>query len=433
MRQFIKSLLEFCLTTIAEAVLRRYKPTIVGVTGNVGKTTTKEAIATVIRKIRSVRVNAGNLNNELGLPMTIIGDWSGEYYEKGSGLWLWIRVILTGLRMIVLKSEYPEVLVLEYAADHPGDIKKLCSRFRPHISVITEVGDIPVHVEYFGNKNAVAREKAELVRILDINDYAVLNYDNDLVHEMRRVTHATIKSYGSSDKSSIRISNYGYHYGIGGVDGISFKINEGGSILPVSIRNSLGESVALSAAAASAVGRILNMNLDQIGEALMDYRGLPGRLKLLKGIKNTQIIDDTYNASPSATKLALKVLKDIQCDKRKIAVLGDMLELGDYTEMAHVEIGKLAGEFCDYLICVGNRSIFTADAASKIMSSDKIHRFDTPAEAGKLVQDLIQDGDLILVKGSQGIRMEKVVEEIMADPGKKFRLLVRQSKKWLEK
>ncbi len=428
-----KKILEFKLTVIARLILHRYKPMIIGVTGNVGKTTTKEAIATVVRKIHTVRVNAGNLNNELGLPMTIIGDWAEEYYEKGGSIWLWFKVLMTGWRILLFKTKYPEVLVLEYGADHPGDIKKLARRFKPHIAVVTEVGEIPVHVEFFGTKEAVAREKSELIRILKHDDFAVLNCDNDLVYNMKNVTHAKIKTFGLSETADLRISNFGYRYDDKDrLVGVTFKIGEESNFLPVNINGSLGQSLALSSAAACAVGRILDMNLVQISEAMTDFVGQPGRLKLLDGIKNSQIIDDTYNASPSSVKLALRVLREVK-GRRKIAVLADMLELGEYTETAHAKIGDLAGEFCDYLICVGNRARFIGASATKKMITDKIFYFDESIEARKKVQELIQEGDIVLIKGSQGMRMERIVEEIMAEPEKKSVLLVRQSAKWLEK
>ena len=174
------------------------------------------------------------------------------------------------------------------------------------------------------------------------------------------------------------------------------------------------------------------MNLVKISDALSAYRGPAGRLKILKGIKNSFLIDDTYNASPSSTHLALETLKELPA-KRKIAVLGDMLELGKYSIQAHRDAGNFAGTLADILITVGSRAKFIADAAGNQMSKENIFSFDTSVEAGQKARELVQEGDLVLIKGSQGIRMEKIVEEIMAEPEKKKELLVRQSKKWISK
>ena len=209
---------------------------------------------------------------------------------------------------------------------------------------------------------------------------------------------------------------------------------------------SLGKSQSYAAAAAAAVGAILGINLVDISEALSEYHGPKGRLKILKGIKNSTIIDDTYNASPLSTHLALETLRDLPAT-RKVAILGDMLELGKYSIQAHQEIGNMAGSIVDLLICVGARAKFIADSATQgvnewssrrmtafnQMSRENIYRLDTSDEAKLKVKELIKEGDLILVKGSQGMRMEKVVEEIMAEPDKKRELLVRQGKKWLLK
>jgi len=212
----------------------------------------------------------------------------------------------------------------------------------------------------------------------------------------------------------------------------SFKITYNDSFVPVRLGDSLSKSQAFSAAAAAAVGLIFGMNLVNISDALLSYRGPAGRMKLLRGIKGSLIIDDTYNASPSSTHLALETLKSLG-DGRKIAVLGDMLELGKYTIEAHQEAGNIAGDIVDLLICVGSRAKFIAEAAANQMPQENIFTFDTSDGAKLKVGNLIREGDLVLVKGSQGIRMEKIIAEIMAEPERKKELLVRQSKVWLKK
>jgi len=152
----------------------------------------------------------------------------------------------------------------------------------------------------------------------------------------------------------------------------------------------------------------------------------------LPGIKTSIILDDTYNASPSAMHVALETLRDLPA-KRKVAVLGDMLELGKYSVQAHQTAGDMAGAIADILVCVGEKAKFIADAARNEMESDHIITFHDSDEAKLKVQELLQPGDLVLVKGSQGKRMEKIVEEIMAEPQRKRELLVRQSEGWLKK
>ena len=181
-----------------------------------------------------------------------------------------------------------------------------------------------------------------------------------------------------------------------------------------------------------AVGKHYGVSLGQASVALVKYSGPAGRLKVLAGIKNTTIIDDSYNASPVAMRVALEALEGLPVG-RKVAVLGDMLELGEHTMQAHEEVGQLVGKVADILICVGERARLIAAEARKQISTEKVIELDNSVQAGATVQELIQPGDFVLVKGSQGMRMERVVEEIMAEPEQKERLLVRQSKKWQNK
>ena len=444
MRNLIKKIIIWKLGIIAKMYLRRYKPHIIAITGNVGKTSTKEAIAAVLSRFKSVRSGKGNLNNEFGVPLTIVGDWADNYYEAGNSLWFWARVLVVSFLGLLFQRNYPEILVLEYGADKPGDIKRLASKFKPHIGVVTAVGEVPVHVEYFSGPEGVAKEKGRLVEALSASDFAVLNFDDLAVLEMKERTKAKVFTYGFGDGlpgqgAMVRVSNFEPWIENGIPEGVSFKMNYNDSFVPFKLSGSLGKSQGYAAAAAAAVGSVLGMNLVDISEALSKYHGPNGRLKILKGIKNSIIIDDIYNASPASTHLALETLQDLPAgeaglaSKRKVAVLGDMLELGKYTIQAHQNIGNIAGSFVDLLICVGSRAKFIADSAVNQMSTEKIYKFETSDEAKLKVKELIKEGDLILVKGSQGIRMEKIVEEIMAEPEKKKELLVRQSKKWLIK
>ncbi|OGN05131.1 MAG: hypothetical protein A2659_02225 [Candidatus Yanofskybacteria bacterium RIFCSPHIGHO2_01_FULL_44_24] len=421
--------------------MRRFRPEIIAVTGNVGKTSTKEAIAAVLKNTGRIRASRGNLNNELGVPLTILGDWSDEYYESGNTAWFWIKVLFVGTFGLFFQKNYPKILVLEYGADKPGDIKKLSRRFKPSIGIVTAVGKIPVHVEYFSDPDGVAREKSHLVSGLSASNYAILNQDDPAVSSMRSKTKAKVMTYGFGEGSTVQVFGFDNHYEKGKLAGVSFKLHYGAnSFIPVTIQGALGRSQALSAAAAASVGIIKEMNLIEIADALSEnYNPPKGRLRLLEGIKNSTIIDDTYNAAPASTHLAVDILKLLPLQEvqgkpaRKIAVLGDMLELGKYTVQAHQEIGNLVGGQVDELVCVGLRAKFIADAAANQMPAEKIRVFATSLDARSMVQEMIRAGDTILVKGSQGIRMEKIVEEIMAEPERKKELLVRQGKKWLRK
>jgi len=438
MKNLVKKIIIWKINFIARMYLWRFRPMIVAITGNVGKTSTKEAITAVLSNTKRVRSGKGNLNNEFGVPLVIVGNWMDDYYEGGNTLWFWAKVLFLSFFGWFFVRNYPEILILEYGADKPGDIKRLVKKFRPHIGVVTAVGEIPVHVEFFSGSEAVAREKSRLVEGLAPTGYAILNADDDVVLDMKEKTKARMLTYGFGDGASIKVSNFEYKVDGNMPIGVTFKLHYGSnSFVPVNINGSLGKSQAWSAAAAAAVGVALGLNLVEISDALSYYDGPKGRLKILAGIKNSWIIDDTYNASPASTHLALSVLRELPA-KRRIAVLGDMLELGKYTVQAHQTVGDLAGGFVDVLVCVGARAKFIADSARRSLGEGelggvegRLYAFDTADMAKKKVQELIKEGDLILIKGSQGMRMERIVEEIMAEPLRKNELLVRQSKKWL--
>lgn len=411
----------------------RYKPTIIAVTGSVGKTSTKDAIACVIRAQHSVRSSGGNMNNELGVPLSILGDWAEEYYSRGSRLWFWFKVLILGIWRLIFPCKYPKFLVLEYGADRQGDIKRLAMIFRPHIGVITAIGETPVHVEFFAGPEAVAKEKSELIKALEPTGYAILNSDDLSVLDMKEKTKAQIRTFGFSEHANIRVSNFEIVSDIAEKpSGITFKLHDLYSFVPVKIRGSLGRSLAVASAAAAAVADVLGIHLVTVSEALSAYHGPSGRLRILKGIKGSTILDDTYNASPIAVHVALETLRDVSA-KRRLAILGDMRELGRYTLQAHEEVGNRAAEIVDILICVGEKGKLIADAAANQMQHDNIHWFETSDQSCPFLQELIKEGDVVLIKGSQGMRMEKIVEEIMANPEKKRELLVRQSDAWLSK
>ncbi|OHB23954.1 MAG: hypothetical protein A2542_02405 [Parcubacteria group bacterium RIFOXYD2_FULL_52_8] len=205
-----------------------------------------------------------------------------------------------------------------------------------------------------------------------------------------------------------------------------------GKSFPVRLNSIFGANNVYSALAALAVGVSQGINVVAITEALTKFTPPPGRLHILPGIKQSVIIDDTYNASPTAMRLALESLKAVEVSGRRIAVLADMLELGKLTVEAHEEMGALAASVCDMLVVVGQRAIFIADGAKAAgMAEDRILQFNDSREAGKMLDTMIKKGDIVLVKGSQMMRMERCVEEIMLHPEDKERLLVRQDQEWM--
>jgi UDP-N-acetylmuramoyl-tripeptide--D-alanyl-D-alanine ligase len=433
MTKLFKQLIEWKLRLLAKWVLKKYKPQVIGITGSVGKTSTKEAVYTVLSSKWRVWKNIKNYNNELGVPLSILGVESG--YKNP---FTWLVVFFKALSMLVFrKKDYPELLVLEMGADKPGDIRYLTKLAPCHVGVITAIGH--VHEEFFGSLEKIIREKQVIVSHLKKDDYAVLNADDALVMQASEKTRGKIITFGFSDQAEVRAVELDVSAGPSAdpwvdvqINGLSFKLLYKGSTVPVFLPSVLGEHQVYSALAAAAVGLSLGMNAVDISGALRKYHSPAGRMNLIPGIKHTSIIDDTYNASPMATKAALRVLDKIKVSGRKFVALGDMLELGEYTEAGHREVGAAVVHVADFLITVGAKARFIADEAKKQgMPEEGVHSFDNIFEAGKFIQEELRAGDIVLIKGSQGARMERVVKELMAEPLEAEKLLVRQGTEWI--
>jgi UDP-N-acetylmuramoyl-tripeptide--D-alanyl-D-alanine ligase len=427
MKGFLLKNLRLILKFLAKLTVMKYQPFIVGVTGSVGKTSTKSAIATVLKSSFTVRMAGGNLNNELGVPLAILGD-----YQNSGGAFFWLGVILKSLLQLLFKVRYPKILVLEYAADRPGDIGYLLNIVKPNIAVVTAIGEIPVHVEFYESPSAVAEEKAKLVQGLAADGVAILNFDDPLVEAMKKYCRGKVLTYGFNEGANLRVSSFLNRSEFGKPLGIAFKLVTDDSFVPVRIDGLFGKAQVYAAAAAAAVGLVKNINLVKISEALQGFKGEPGRCRLIEGIKNSYILDDTYNSSPLAAEAALEILKDLSAP-RKVAVLGDMAELGQYSTYAHEEVGRKVYGAAEVLVTVGAKARFIAEGARKAGFPKKnIYSFKDTAEAAAQLPKLLESRDLLLVKGSQSMRMEKIVLGIMAKPELAKELLVRQYGKWLD-
>ncbi len=431
MNNVLIKILAWKLEKLAQLTLLRYRPAVIGVTGSVGKTSTKRAIAAVMGGDRKVRVSSGNLNNELGLPLAILGEWREKDLQlvsrttpsgsrKLAKCFFWGKVLCRGTwRLIVKNSDrYPEILILEYGADRPGDIKRLLRIAHPSTSVITAVGDIPVHVEFYSGPDDVAREKARLIEGLPSASFAALNWDDESVMNLKDRTRAHTITFGFAKGADVRVIGFEHRFQDSGsgpkAGGIFFKLEYGGSSVPVKIDGVFGRVQAYAAAAAASVGLTFGMNLVKIAEGLRAYRPDHGRMELVLGIKDSFVIDDAYNASPLSMHAALDTLKSLP-GKRKIAVLGDMKELGTYSMEAHERVGRLAGNFLDLLVTVGPHAKFIAEGAKSAgMQKRNIMSFEGAEAALDALPKMMKRGDLVLVKGSRAMQLEKVVEEIRA-------------------
>ena len=432
MRTIFKNAVVWIITLQARAVLNKYKPKIVAVTGSVGKTSTKDAIYAVLAKSYRVRKSEKSFNSEIGLPLTILGApnaWSNPFR--------WLANIVDGLFLIWFDAPYPEWLVLEVGADRPGDIRSLAGWLPVDIAVITRLPEVPVHVEFFDSPEAVVEEKASLIDAIKPGGVLALFADDPrtlaLQHRLP-APDARIITFGFGEGADVRgehIALLKEKGGEGWPIGMTAKITADGVTVPLEVAGAVGPHAFLPALAAAAVGRALNKHPGDIVGALESYDPPPGRMRLVPGIKNTLIIDDTYNASPAAAIAALDTLAMIAPKGRKIFAIGDMLELGRHSVEEHRKVGAHAAKTADFLVTVGFRARDIAAAAlDNGMPEKNILQFEDSGKAGRELQNILAEGDCVLVKGSQSVRMERVVEELMQEPEQAERLLVRQDAEW---
>ncbi|MBU1177769.1 hypothetical protein KJ903_00970 [Patescibacteria group bacterium] len=427
----LRQILQRALRFLAVLTLKRYQPQLVGITGSVGKTSTKEAVYLVLRQKHSVRCSAGNYNNEIGIPLTILGEETA-----GHSVWGWLGIFLRASSRI-LYCRYPQVVILEMGIDRPGDMDYLLDFIKLDVGILTKISAMPVHLEFFANSDELAREKVKLINSLGTKKTAIINADDPIIKKFSMEIKAKTLSFGVSEKTAdIKVSNVvldsEFAKQKNGIGGISFKLQYRKSVVPVRLPHILARHQIYAAIAAAASGIALGMNLVEISQALVDLKPAPGRMRLLPAIKNSYLIDDTYNASPDSMAAALAVLSELTVPGKKIIVLGDMKELGNKNEAGHRQIGKQVVTVADILVTVGESAIFIADQAVQSgMLADRIFQFAEAAEAGEFIQnEILGVGDLTLVKGSQAMRMEKIVKEIMTEPLRAGELLVRQEDCW---
>ncbi len=408
----------------------KYKPKIIAITGSVGKTSTKDAVFAVLSGISYVRKSEKSYNSEIGLPLTILGVPNGWNNPL-----VWISNITKGLWLFIWPHKYPKWLVLEVGVGQPGDIRRTASWLKTDAVIITAIGETPAHIEFFNSRKNLIEEKSNLIKTLKKDGLLVLNADDADVLAMKSLTRNLTITYGFNEGAEVLGSLVDILYNPSGEPGgVVFRIDEEGRSLPVIVEGVFGKNHVYASLAALALSLGLKFNMISATSSLKNYEISPGRMKLLKGINDSMIIDDTYNSSPTASESALRTLGEVKTHGRKIAVFGDMLQLGKHTEEAHKNIGRIAKEYSDVLVVVGPRAKSIKEGAIEAgMDPENISEFLDSVTAGEFVKTLVRKGDLVLVKGSQGMRMERTVEAILLDRENKNKLLVRQESEWLNK
>lgn len=362
MRKKIKKIVQKILKNLAIKLLSRYKPDIIGITGSAGKSSAKEAIYQVLSKSKRfegrVKKSAGNLNTEIGLPLAILG------FKKQPNLFTWLFVLKIAWLRVTFSSLNPlkntSILILEYSSDKPGDIHYLLSIARPTVAIITAIG--PAHTEFFKSIGNVAKEKGQLIQNLPQTGVGIIGRNNPYAENIIKNSKEKIIYFDDQCLEPYK-------------------------------------------EIAKIIGNIYKLSSNEIDEALKNFQPLPGRSNVIQGIRNTTIIDDTYNANPLSMKLAfrkLSAVNDQLSAKRKVIILGDMRELGDLSGKYHAEIYYQAKKIADLLITVG----------LEFRKIEKTNNFKNSQEASEYLLNRIKKDDIILVKGSRAIKMERIVDKL---------------------
>ena len=364
---------------LAAAYRERAGVTVIGITGSVGKTTTKEMTACMLSRTYHTARTEGNHNNNLGLPMTILD-----------------------------MPDDTEVAVLEMGMNHFGEMAYLTSIARPDIAIITNIGTM--HIEHLGTREGILQAKLEIMRGMPDDGAGVFNGDEPLLWNIRAI--------GKHKKYYYGIENHACDVTATDIveldDGVRFVVHGFGQQFELFVPM-LGRHAVYNALAATTVGLLLGVKPEQIQARFSSFHNTGMRQKIY--VKNgVTIIEDCYNAGPESTEAALDVLAGIKTDGRRIAVLGDMLELGNRSAAEHYRIGRLAVGKADLLLTYGEHSVRTLTGAiTGGMNPKNTDHFDTHEDMAHMLKMRVSEGDVVLFKGSRGMRMEKVLQLFLDD------------------
>jgi UDP-N-acetylmuramoyl-tripeptide--D-alanyl-D-alanine ligase len=368
------------------ALTRTAGARIVALTGSAGKTTTKDLLRQVLARHGETVATPGSFNTEIGLPLTVLS-----------------------------ADETTRYLVLEMGARHKGDIAYLATLTPPRTGIVLNVGS--AHVGEFGGREAIAEAKSELVQALPTaadGGVAILNADDDLVAAMAGRTSAAVVTYGTADSADIRATDIGLDAGRA-----SFTLHTPGGSAPVTLRL-LGAHQVHNALAVAAAVHTLGMATDKIAEALSAAAPVSaGRLEVLERPDGVTIVNDAFNANSESMRAGLSTLVSLAQDRRKIAVLGQMMELGDTARAAHEEIGRLVGTLgIDVLVGVGdneNMAVLTEAARRSPAAPRRIESADGPDTLLPLLDTLLTPGDIVMIKASRSVGLEKFADTLQAE------------------
>ncbi len=415
MKSILRKIVLKKLEILARIKLRRMKAKVIGVTGSVGKTTCKDAIYDVLSKHYKVLKNEKSFNSDFGLPLTILQQNSGF-----SSPLQWFKILLKGFwRTFFVKDKF-DYLIFEMGVDKKGDMDFLTKLAKPEIACITAIKPVHMDDSQFSDISEIFDEKKKIFRYAKTR---LINKDDKYITDLESDV-----SYGFGEGANFKAFSF-----MQTEKGVDFDVEYEGSdyhfFIPV-----FGKYQVSTLMPAIVIGFLSKVPASAIQEALKEYALPPGRMSLIEGVKNSLILDSSYNASPEAVKESLKVLDYFGRKKggRRVFVFGNMNELGEKSRQLHEEVGEKIPDYTDLLITVGDDVRYAASAANKNgLDSSNIASFETAKEAAEYFKKYMCENDTVLAKGSQNkVRLEIFIKEIMKHPEKAEELLVRQEEKW---
>jgi len=406
--------------------IARENPYIITVTGTVGKTSAKEALASMLALSgRPVVKTLGNLATEVGVPLSLMG-----FEEQPTTLEL-LHAVAIGKGKVLKSSERP-YYVLEFSADKAGDIRYITQHISSQVGVITAI--TPAHMQGYKNFAELVEEKFSLLDGVVPEGYVVLNADDEAIHTHHYVKHP-IFWYGISKTTPTKAGVWAHHVRCnekGLQCSVSFIVEKGKAETIEVQTQLLGEHQLYPVLAAATVAWREQLAVSKIQRAIEQYRMPNGRGVLIAGKRRISIIDDTYNSSPEAVKAGLRMIRSYAGDRHTVAILGSMNELGSFAEEAHREVAKVAAKSVDMFVAVGQYAEMMVDTARKAgMPSMHALSFTTPEHLLGQLEQVVQSDDVVYIKASQNkMRLERVVKALMLKPDQADKLLVRQGNYW---
>lgn len=421
---------EKILSILSRLIQRKYNPLVIGVTGSVGKTTTIAALESVFRASgKRVRATPRSCHHMRAPIVASLG-----CSESSLFIVRWWLIVLRALSLLLIRrSDYPEVLLVEYGVKKPGDMDHLLGMLRPSVAVITAI--VPIGLERFESMDRLTREMMTLAKAVPLDGWVVLAGDDPRIAEIKSKVQSRVVTYGLTEKMDVRGAEIHVTQQEQGkaivIDGTHFKFLYHGSVVPAFVPGVLGGPHVHAALAAAAVAVTQSINLVTVSEGLRTYKTPPGRMSILRGIKHTLIVDDTYDGSHASCAAAIVAGEQLRVDngRQSFAVLGEMEHFGGNGDDEHErEIARdvVEGGF-DYLVTVGRATADINRAAREAgMPESNAFHFEKPEEAGKFLKGRLEEGDVVYVTGKKAMRMEELVRMLLAEPNRAGELLVQR-------